>query len=389
MAVGGFSLHVFPRAAAGTGRSPPGPRSARGSVYVLSEAELGFAMSSAVVLVLSTPEGYFKDAINPRTASVGLSTGRWPDGCETAAGSSRSRPGTPPTRFSRRAASSSTRSSSIPRTRTPGRGHRAPQPERDRGRWTSPAGRSPGASSTPSSRRRRSARTDTSCWRGTPRRGVVLRDPPPARALHGRAAERRGDAAPPRRAEEPGRPGALRRRGQLAARAPTARALGGARPSGAREPLRPGVGREHGSRDARRRELPVRGRPAADRRRGRAPPRSSPAPADPVRVTAAISDERGIAAVTLFWRTRRGRQDEPDDHGRRRRGGRRVASNGVFGGTIPPAAGSRRSWSSGSAPRRRAADARHGSGRGPDPAFLYQVEVPAPEPVRGRSTGSS
>ena len=74
------SASTCSRGPPGTGRSPPGPRSARGSVSSSARPSSASAMSSAVVLVLSTPEGYFKDAINPRTASPGLSTGRWPDG---------------------------------------------------------------------------------------------------------------------------------------------------------------------------------------------------------------------------------------------------------------------------------------------------------------------
>ncbi len=54
---------------------------ARGSV-VIDESQLGFTLATAPVLILSTSDDRFIDAINPRTTPAGMSTGRWPDGVD-------------------------------------------------------------------------------------------------------------------------------------------------------------------------------------------------------------------------------------------------------------------------------------------------------------------
>lgn len=77
--VGGRRVSLFPDSN-GSFTVPTGTSLPAGGKLVLSEAQLGFAPGEAHAVILSLADGRWLDAINPREAPVGASTGRWPDG---------------------------------------------------------------------------------------------------------------------------------------------------------------------------------------------------------------------------------------------------------------------------------------------------------------------
>jgi hypothetical protein len=80
--LGGRRLGAFP-AAGGFHPFAPGTSIAAKGYLVLGEAELGFPLPLGLpVLILSTADNLYLDALNPRTAPSGRTSGRWPDGSE-------------------------------------------------------------------------------------------------------------------------------------------------------------------------------------------------------------------------------------------------------------------------------------------------------------------
>ncbi|MBI4605110.1 MAG: lamin tail domain-containing protein [Planctomycetes bacterium] len=77
----GRRILLFPETG-GSYAFPGGTSIAGRGRRVVTEAELGFPLTGAPVLILATSDGRFIDALNPRTAPAGMSTGRWPDGSE-------------------------------------------------------------------------------------------------------------------------------------------------------------------------------------------------------------------------------------------------------------------------------------------------------------------
>ena len=75
----GRRIHGFP-AALGEHTLPAGSRVAPGGFLVVREPQLGFELEVLPVCILSTDDGRFIDALNPRTTAPGHSTGRFPDG---------------------------------------------------------------------------------------------------------------------------------------------------------------------------------------------------------------------------------------------------------------------------------------------------------------------
>jgi hypothetical protein len=49
---------------------------------VIQESSLGFPLTGAAVLILTTADGRWIDGLNPRTAPAGMSTGTWPEGSD-------------------------------------------------------------------------------------------------------------------------------------------------------------------------------------------------------------------------------------------------------------------------------------------------------------------
>ena len=75
----GMRVQLFP-ARLGDHPLPAGTNLASRSHLVVSESELGFELDDIAVLLLTTPDGRFVDALNPRRTNSNHSTGRFPDG---------------------------------------------------------------------------------------------------------------------------------------------------------------------------------------------------------------------------------------------------------------------------------------------------------------------
>ena len=79
--VGGRTISLFP-ATAGSFAIPASTSIPGRGRLVINEPQLGFALANAAVVIFSTSDNRFIDSLNPRTAPSGMSTGRWPDGSE-------------------------------------------------------------------------------------------------------------------------------------------------------------------------------------------------------------------------------------------------------------------------------------------------------------------
>ncbi len=75
----GRHLRVFP-ASDGDFVLPPGSDVPAGGFISFTESQLGFELDAIHACVLTTTDGRFIDALNPRTTSADHSTGRYPDG---------------------------------------------------------------------------------------------------------------------------------------------------------------------------------------------------------------------------------------------------------------------------------------------------------------------
>lgn len=359
---------------------PPGSAVEPRGYLVVREADLGFSLSEHPNLVYASSSGAFKDGINPRTAPGGCSSGRWPDGVDDRYVFVRPTPG---------AANAVELETRVVVNEIQYR----------------PADGNSGGEFIELYNRSATEAVDISSWAFTrgidyafppgtaiPPRGyvVVAKDPDAAAAYYGiprphgpYAGRLRNDAETillrdalknpvdrVRYADEGSWPEAADGGGpSLELVHPMLENRWGAAWAASAGEGTPGAANSRYQADPPPIVVGVRHAPVV------------PSPADPVRVTAAISDDKGIVSATLFWRTDAVDQiyqvpmadDGANDDG--------IASNGTYGATIPPAADRTIVvfWIRAEAQGGQATVVPAGA---PRPAFLYQVETPVPEPIR-------